>query len=325
MIVPQYWAEGRAKARQDKQQVTVRRFGWSDISQEDAQQQANARSQEALQRILSGVKLDRSEPKISYNGAAGVPIREEVVERHGETVITRNSYGARCLNTPNVLFADIDFQTTPTFQFIAAIVLTTLAAAIVIGWYSHSTLVWAALLIFIVMASRPLAGLLYSRIHGTADDMVKAARERVRGLSSTHPEWGSRLYRTPAGVRVLVTHRPFQPNEPEVRECFQALRVDPLFAQMCLNQQCFRARVSPKPWRIGIPDHMRPRPGIWPVAPERMPLRQRWIDRYESMAVSFSACSFLESVGADTIHPVVAPVLRLHDDLSKAASGLPIA
>jgi hypothetical protein len=38
-----------------------------------------------------------------YNGAAGVPIREEIVGRHGETVITRNSYGARCLNMPNVL------------------------------------------------------------------------------------------------------------------------------------------------------------------------------------------------------------------------------
>jgi len=36
-----------------------------------------------------------------------VPIREEIVSRHGDTIITRNSYGARCLNTPNALFADI--------------------------------------------------------------------------------------------------------------------------------------------------------------------------------------------------------------------------
>ena len=43
------------------------------------------------------------EPRMPYNGAAGVPIREEIVGRHGETVITRNSYGARCLNMPNVL------------------------------------------------------------------------------------------------------------------------------------------------------------------------------------------------------------------------------
>lgn len=48
---------------------------------------------------------------MAYNGAQGVPIREEVLERHGDTVITRNGYGAKCLNTPDVLFADVDFDT----------------------------------------------------------------------------------------------------------------------------------------------------------------------------------------------------------------------
>jgi len=59
--------------------------------------------------VLSGEKLIRREPKIPYKGAAGVPIREEIVSRHGETIITRNAYGARCLNTPNVLFADVRY------------------------------------------------------------------------------------------------------------------------------------------------------------------------------------------------------------------------
>ncbi|MEQ1893799.1 MAG: hypothetical protein ABL998_14750, partial [Planctomycetota bacterium] len=34
--------------------------------------------------------------------AEGVPIREEIVSEHDAAVITRNGYGARCLNTPNV-------------------------------------------------------------------------------------------------------------------------------------------------------------------------------------------------------------------------------
>jgi hypothetical protein len=37
-----------------------------------------------------------------------MPIREEVVAQHGETAITRNAYGSLCLNTPNMLFADVD-------------------------------------------------------------------------------------------------------------------------------------------------------------------------------------------------------------------------
>ena len=31
MIVPQYWAEARTRHRDRNRQVTVRRFGWSDV------------------------------------------------------------------------------------------------------------------------------------------------------------------------------------------------------------------------------------------------------------------------------------------------------
>ncbi|UUZ56064.1 hypothetical protein LP419_12210 [Massilia sp. H-1] len=109
MIVPNFWAEARTQYRSKGKQITIRRFGWSDASQEDAQNNAQARADEALKRAVSGEPLPRRERKVPYNGADGLPIREEVVARHGETVITRNSYGARCLNTPDVLFADIDF------------------------------------------------------------------------------------------------------------------------------------------------------------------------------------------------------------------------
>lgn len=109
MIVPDHWAEARRVLRTIGGQVTVRRFGWSESSHLDAQSMAEIRAEEASQRILSGEKLSKREPKVPYNGADGVPIREEVLARHGEEVITRNGYGAHCLNPPRVLFADIDF------------------------------------------------------------------------------------------------------------------------------------------------------------------------------------------------------------------------
>src|SRR5690349_327098 len=110
MIVPTYWAEASARDRKGNRQVTVRRFGWSDVSQEDAQAMADARARDALQRALAGEQLVRREPKVPYNGAQGVPIREEILERYGSAVVTRNAYGARCLNTPDVLFADVDLD-----------------------------------------------------------------------------------------------------------------------------------------------------------------------------------------------------------------------
>src|SRR5699024_5859258 len=122
-------------------------------------------------------------------------------------------------------------------------------------------------------------------------------RARIARFLESHPDWSLRLYRTPAGLRLLAMHRPFAPDDPEVAECFAALGVDPAYARMCLRQRCFRARVSAKPWRIGIDDHIQPRRGAWPVAPEWEAPRAAWVARYEEAAQGYAACRFVETLG----------------------------
>ena len=51
MIVPEFWAEARIQQRIDERQITVRRFGWSDASQEEAQANAEVRVGEAFKKI----------------------------------------------------------------------------------------------------------------------------------------------------------------------------------------------------------------------------------------------------------------------------------
>src|SRR5262249_4384448 len=106
-----------------------------------------------------------------------------------------------------------------------------------------------------------------ARLATTAD----LARARVAEFVTRNPDWRFRLYETPAGVRALAMHRTFRSDEPEVLECFAALGADPIYARMCLNQRCFRARVSPKPWRVGVSEHIPPRSGAWPVSPDLQP------------------------------------------------------
>jgi hypothetical protein len=134
-----------------------------------------------------------------------------------------------------------------------------------------------------------------------------------------------RLCRTPAGLRVLVIHQTFDPADPRVAECFQALGTDQIYVRMCLRQRCFRARVSPKPWRIGIGKHLKPRPGVWPVNPERLPERQAWIEDYDRTSEGYASCQFIAALGSGRVDPAAADVQRLHDELSKANRSLPIA
>lgn len=333
MIVPEFWAETRIQRRVNRRQVTVRRFGWSDSSAEDAQAHADARAREAFDRIVAGEKLARREPKRPYNGADGIPIREEILSRHGDTIITRNLYGAQCLNTPNVLFVDIDFHIEPKATVVFTIAaLFWIAAGLAGGLLPRpdctSWPIGYAIAVFLILASffaEVIASLLhrlYIFVHGGAE---RCARHRINAFLRKHPDWHLRLYRTPAGLRVLAMQRTFDPAETAVADCFKALGADPVYVRMCLRQRCFRARVSPKPWRIGINQHIRPRPGIWPVNPALLAERTRWIDTYAKAAQGYAACHFIATLGSPQINPTAQTVQILHDALCHAASPLPLA
>lgn len=328
MIVPKFWAEGKVRHREKGKQITVRRFGWSDTSQEDAQTGADQRAEAALQQLIAGKRLPRSEPKIPYNGAEGVPIREEILDRRGETVITRNSYGAHCLNTADVFFADVDFKESSPSRPIMAIWLIMAAAAILVGQSlggGAGALAAGGIIVAAAFAAGPVGKWIQRRIGTSPEKAEKQAMDRIRHFISLKPDWNFRIYRTPAGLRILATHRTFSPRDPEVAVCFKALGTDTIYRNMCVRQNCFRARVSPKPWRVGIGDHMKPRPGTWPVNPDRLPMRNAWIARYETMALSFASCRLVETLGSGVTDQEVLPIQVWHDELSRALSQLPIA
>lgn len=328
MIVPQFWAEARLQQPRgkDQKQITVRRLGWSDTSQEDAERLAQQRAQEALQNIVAGkTLLRRREPKMPYNGAEGIPIREEVLSRDDDVVITRNSYGAHCLNTPNVLFADIDYEISPRFRFIATtFALLVVISALACAWFRSGTLVLISAFVVLVF-TYPVALVCYKGTVALRGGPDRLARTRIASFLRRHADWSLRIYQTPAGLRILVLHRTFKPGEPAVADFFKAIGVDPIYARMCRNQQCFRARVSPKPWRIGISQHMRPRPGVWPVRAEQLEKRNTWIQAYEAAATRFASCRFLEAQGKGAIDARAAKVRELHDRMSQALSGREIA
>ncbi len=326
MIVPNHWSEASRKIWTADGQVILRRFGWSNSSYVDAQSMAEVRLEEACRRVLSGEKVVRREPKVPYNGADGVPIREEVLARYGEEVITRNGYGAHCLNSPRVLFADIDFATKRLLWPSVLAFALLAAASIGIGIWLRKGWVTAALLLVAFLFAVLMAESLSRLVQKSTDTLEAIAREKIVAFVAANRAWNLRLYRTPAGYRVLATHQTFDPRSDEVRLLFNALSVDPVYVRMCIRQNCFRARLTAKPWRAGIPDHIRPRPGVWPVREESLPIRMAWIAKYEQKASEFAACRYVESLGSGRVDSSLRPVIEMHDRESRAlALELPIA
>lgn len=324
MIVPEHWSEAKERIVIDGKQRTLKRFGWSDISEQDAFENAKERVAEAAARARAGEKVRSMDHKIAYNGAEGLPIREEIVSRHGDAVITRNSYGALCLNTPDTIFADVDVDEASGVWLSWVYFLLIAATG---AWYSREFGTWWVLgvAVLVGMFLSPLLAKLTTRIFGgLRADPFDTARARIEQFATDNPDWLLRLYRTPRGYRVLVMHRTFDAREEPAFEFLNNLGSDPLYVIMCRNQKCFRARITPKPWRIGM-EHIRPRPGVWPINPERMPTRHEWVRRYDEKSHRFASCRFEATLGSGRADRKCEAVRSVHDKHCKADQDLALA
>ena len=153
---------------------------------------------------------------------------------------------------------------------------------------------------------------------------TQTALAKVEAFSAAHPDWGLRVYETPKGLRVIVTHTALTSSSPEVQTLFNQLEVDPLYALLCAKQQCFRARVSGKPWRMDL-NGLSTQERRWPLPAAYQAARQQWVDAYEAQSAQFAACRYLAQVGAATQCAEAQVFVSWHDEACKAHSSLALA
>lgn len=289
MQINRYWArlEGEAVLPSGKK-ASFFAWGGSRVSQEEADSKARSR----IERIAERVRFQRGFPdKYAYGDR---PLREEVLREYldssGDLVaaITRNSYGAAILNTARIAFVDVDLPRDDSVSAFAA------------------------------RMSR------WIRRGPEPDPMANAAfaLTRVEDWLSNHPDWGARIYQTRSGLRYLIIHRTFSPEDAELRSAMDAFDADPQYRRLCQVQKSFRARLTPKPWRIGINAPPKPFPRRTPSEAAEV---EQWLQRYNEASQSYATCRFVRSVGSANIDSSVAPFIELHDQVSRAESNLPLA
>jgi len=160
------------------------------------------------------------------------------------------------------------------------------------------------------------------RLFGKRDPAEDALAKLRDGLRAAAPASAFRLYRTAAGLRALAIDREFEPASDETRTLMERTGTDPAFARLCRVQKSFRARLTPKPWRCACPNP----PGEHPRAEEKS--RERfaaWCERYARAIEPHATCRFLESVGERAVRPELAPLIELHDRVTRCGEPLPLA
>jgi hypothetical protein len=259
---------------------------WSNQSQADAQARADQAAQQLKERCSRREHLPQHGEYYPNR-----PFREQLLQEFKDAAgavtaaITRNSYGCQVLNTARVMFVDIDLPEPPQPGFFAR------------------------------MFGKPVP-------KNTESAELQAARIRIESWSRQHPDWGWRLYRTRAGLRLLATHDVVAPDSEISDTIFADLGADPLYRKLCQSQKCFRARLTPKPWRCG----WHGRPARWPWLDAKQEKQfQKWEAQYQSHASQWATCQLLQKLGNPDPHPEIAAIITLHDNATRAESGLPLA
>jgi hypothetical protein len=92
---------------------------------------------------------------------------------------------------------------------------------------------------------------------------------------------------------------------------------DQLYMTICQKQGCFRARLTPKPYRM----NMRRYKVQFPREGDDTEFRE-WLADYERESRSYNVCRFIEQVGA-RYNP--SEVIQIHDEITGANFRQPLA
>ena len=151
----------------------------------------------------------------------------------------------------------------------------------------------------------------------------KTAIETLRRVLEEHGNCGAYVYRTAGGLRYLLTLDKAEPDRDDVAELMKRMGADPLYTSLCRIQKCFRARLTPKPWRCGF----------YPIKIEfpceNQALRNdiaHWRAGYRKSIVGHAVCEYLGYEGSEVeCSPEFKRVLEFHDQVTGAHSRLPLA
>jgi hypothetical protein len=283
MNIPRYWARAVAERPHPRSGLLQRTsaFGSSNVSVAEALRDGTARAQRVVEWLCSS--RDGNDPD-RYPYGSDRPLREAIIREFGggsERIAAITRNGQ------------------------GALVLNTSGV------------------MFIDIDDAPLdsgSSSLFSRVFGgkkPVADRLETARTALKSVAGL----GGRLYRTAAGWRCLVTSALFDPRGHASDALLERCSADPRYRKLCTMQRSYRARLTPKPWRVGL----RERPPVFPFESAAAEGRfASWLREYDSRAAGYAACELVETFGPTTQHPLAAAMVREHDALACKA-GKPLA
>ncbi|SMF46665.1 hypothetical protein SAMN02745866_02986 [Alteromonadaceae bacterium Bs31] len=135
---------------------------------------------------------------------------------------------------------------------------------------------------------------------------------------SKNPEIGSdfRIYETANGIRV-IGKKYLDPTDRKYSRLMSKLNVDWLYLILSRKQQCYRARLTPKPYRLGIKTIKVHTPLVC-----KTQAYKNWSIMYDDAALNYTVAKYVKSIGRDFSFE---KAVRFHDLQCKSSEELKLA
>lgn len=157
---------------------------------------------------------------------------------------------------------------------------------------------------------------------GKKIDKRAQALAQIKACYQNHQNLNFIIYQTYAGFRVIITGHNHAPAAVQTTALFKDLGTDELYTRLCRVQECFRARLSPKPWRCQSPV---PPQRFQRLSSEQQTAFADWQRNYEARSQKYAVCYKLEQLGRHYISAEINKILSLHDAYVLKAAKLPLA
>src|SRR5690606_21189777 len=113
-----------------------------------------------------------------------------------------------------------------------------------------------------------------------------------------------------------------EPTSATGEQILADLGADPIYRELCRTHGMFRARLTPKPWRL---PRIKAPAGRWPYETARAERRfEQWLSAYTAASAGYAVCQLVATYGPEP-SPVEQRVIDLHDDRTRAQAALPLA
>jgi hypothetical protein len=338
MELPQHWvtAEGFSP-HLGTGGGTLTVWGWSSDSPADAARVADQRLAEALERVAREGGLP---PGHGYYPRMPLrePVLEEVQAASGAVlgVVTRNRMGCEVLCTDLLFIADVDvpeLEEPPRWGASgdgsgapgAGGSTSHRRAGSGVGGFFRRLLTGDPAPTPMTPADEPpdaLADAVPATPRPGETSVAEClACEPVWEFARRHPELGVRVYRTAAGLRVIVTGVAASPGSGRARALLTELGSDPLYVELCATHDSYRARLTPKPFRVGARAVQVP----WPFSDDGARDRaEEWVSEYDGRSSGYAVCRLVSASGPEP-GPDEQRLVALHDTRCRVGQRLPLA